>query len=296
MPYLSALDEALTAILDALFDGVALVAPPNWRIVYANSVLEQWLQRSAKNLCGKGLESIFHSSSIARVAEAFQSVSKHATTANPQSTIDLSLHDENLGAIQVRICPVQFGDAVLVALILHRQPSVSAALPVPPERRDPLTGLRDREFLFERLTAALSGERSADRHFAILFIDLDNFKQINDEYGHLTGDGVLREVARRLSGCVREEDHVVRYGGDEFVVVANRVSGAREIRPLVERIRRALASPIILPQGTFHLSLSIGVAEPAPHHRTPEDLLREADRAMYAAKRREGESTEHTAP
>jgi diguanylate cyclase (GGDEF)-like protein len=131
----------------------------------------------------------------------------------------------------------------------------------------------------------LEGERVADREFAVLFIDLDNFKQINDRNGHLIGDGVLREVAKRLQSCVRECDHVTRYGGDEFVVLLERVSGLAEVEPVVARIRAALSEPAILSEVRFSLSLSIGVAKSAPHLRSPEDVLAEADRAMYAAKR-----------
>jgi len=290
---LSRWERAPLAVLDALFDAVALLAPPDWRIVYANSALEQWLQRAGNQLRGEGLDSIFHRKSLARVTQILQRACEPATNASNRSPIELSLEDECLGPTQLRVCHVQFGELALVAIILRPLHSHSAILPVLPEKRDPLTGLFNREYLFAHLAAALGGERAADRDFTVLFVDLDNFKQINDEYGHLTGDNVLREVGRRLSKCVREEDRVVRYGGDEFVVVANRVSGSQEIEPLIARIQQALASPIVLPEGTFHLSLSIGAAEPMPHHRTPEDLLCEADRAMYAAKRQQGQSAKH---
>ena len=112
------------------------------------------------------------------------------------------------------------------------------------KRRDPLTGLHDRAFLLARLQALLQGERLADHHFAVLFVDLDNFKQINDAYGHLVGDGVLVEIARRLNQCVREGDYVTRYGGDEFVVLIERIADRRDIQPVVDRIHAALEEPI----------------------------------------------------
>jgi diguanylate cyclase (GGDEF)-like protein len=148
-----------------------------------------------------------------------------------------------------------------------------------------LTGLADREYLLRRMSALLRGERAADRQFAVLFVDLDNFKQVNDAHGHLMGDRVLREVARRLVGCVRDGDSVVRFGGDEFVVLVEGVAGPTEIEPIVGRIHAALQQPIALPEGEFTLSLSIGAAIASPDHLSPEDLLQAADRAMYAAKR-----------
>jgi diguanylate cyclase (GGDEF)-like protein len=151
--------------------------------------------------------------------------------------------------------------------------------------RDPLTLLPDRAFLMSRLSMLLEGERAADRQFAVLFIDLDNFKQINDRHGHLLGDRVLCEVADRLSSCVREGDYVTRFGGDEFVVLLDRVTGLKDVEPVIARIHDALATPISLPEGEFPLSLSIGVALAAGHHRTAEDVLSDADRQMYAAKR-----------
>jgi diguanylate cyclase (GGDEF)-like protein len=152
------------------------------------------------------------------------------------------------------------------------------------ERRDPLTDLPDRSFLLARLATLLGGDRQADREFAVLFLDLNNFKQINDRHGHLLGDRVLREVAQRLQHCVREGDHVTRYGGDEFVLLLEGVSNWDAVEAVVTRIRSELAQPIRLREGTFQLSLSIGLAKAEPHHQSPEDVLRDADLAMYAAK------------
>jgi diguanylate cyclase (GGDEF)-like protein len=101
----------------------------------------------------------------------------------------------------------------------------------------------------------------------------------------LIGDQILREAASRLSRCLREGDDVVRFGGDEFVVLLQRVAGREEIDPVIHRIRDALAQPITVDQHDVALSLSIGVAQASPEHRTPEDVLNDADRAMYAAKR-----------
>jgi diguanylate cyclase (GGDEF)-like protein len=120
----------------------------------------------------------------------------------------------------------------------------------------------------------------------VLFIDVDEFKQVNDRYGHLIGDRVLREVAQRLSGCVREDDLFVRFGGDEFVAVISNVGGWEEYEPVIARMHAALKTPISAPEGELRVSVSIGAAEYSAEHRIPEDLLAAADRAMYLVKRR----------
>jgi diguanylate cyclase (GGDEF)-like protein len=187
--------------------------------------------------------------------------------------------------VDLRFIRIATPNENLLGIVLgksERFPAVSGA--GLEERRDPLTGLRDRTFLLARLNELLQGERP-DHHFAVLFVDLDNFKQINDAYGHLVGDGVLVEVSRRLSHCLRDEDNVVRFGGDEFVVLIEGIAGWHDIQPVIDRIHRALVETVELPAGEFRLSVSIGAAEASPQLRSPEAMLAAADRAMYASKR-----------
>jgi diguanylate cyclase (GGDEF)-like protein len=172
-------------------------------------------------------------------------------------------------------------------MIVHRFAHVASASPCSsdPNRIDPLTGLPDRAALLGRLITLLQGERACDRQFAVIFLDLDNFKRVNDEFGHLVGDMVLREAARRIADCVRERDMVSRYGGDEFVALIDGATAMEDVQPVVERIRTSLDRPIRLVEGDVRLSLSAGVAFAAGECGSPEELLRAADRAMYAAKR-----------
>jgi diguanylate cyclase (GGDEF)-like protein len=176
-------------------------------------------------------------------------------------------------------------EPLLGIIVRELESAPSDAAPAKEGRRDPLTGLHDRAFLLARLEALLDRERAADHQFAVLFIDLDNFKQINDAYGHLVGDGVLAEIASRLSECVRDGDYVVRFGGDEFVVLIERLLDRHDVHPVVDRIHAALEAPIALPDCNVQLSVSIGIAESSPAHRSPEELLSAADRAMYASKK-----------
>ncbi|MHB8593642.1 MAG: diguanylate cyclase, partial [Acidimicrobiales bacterium] len=142
---------------------------------------------------------------------------------------------------------------------------------------DPLTGLPNRSALHDHLTGCIGDPRTA-----VVFLDLDGFKPINDLYGHATGDELLRCLAERLRSSVRKCDLVARYGGDEFVVVAT-VADYAEIEMLSARLTEGIGRGVVLPEGTFELSASVGIAHPRPDD-TPMSLLARADTAMYIAK------------
>ena len=112
-------------------------------------------------------------------------------------------------------------------------------------------------------------DQQEDQQFAMLFVDVNNFKEVNDRHGHLIGDRVLAEAARRLSQCLPVGGHVVRFGGDEFVVLLERVAAKEEIRSVIERIESAVAQPIAVPDDEVTLSLSVGVAMSSPELSHP---------------------------
>jgi diguanylate cyclase len=156
--------------------------------------------------------------------------------------------------------------------------------PVAAAHLDPLTGLPSRGALFERLRTAMAA-RSADGAVAVLFVDVDHFKLVNDSLGHAAGDRVLVEFADRLRRCSRPGDSVTRFGGDEFVVAMDR-TGAGEAARVAQRIIDAMAAPITLGDRELVLSASVGVAVSGPDADSPEQLLRNADTALYEAKAR----------
>ncbi len=156
--------------------------------------------------------------------------------------------------------------------------------------RDPLTGLPNRRLLIDRLQQAMAVSARARREGALMFIDLDHFKDVNDTLGHDRGDELLRQVAERLTGCVRECDTVARLGGDEFVVMlaadlsAAGDAAAAQTRLVGEKILAALGRPFQLAGQPGHGNASIGVALFSNHQVDADELLHRADQAMYQAK------------
>ncbi|MBV8295962.1 MAG: EAL domain-containing protein [Acidimicrobiia bacterium] len=148
---------------------------------------------------------------------------------------------------------------------------------------DHLTGLPNRTLLNDRIRQALTRASRSGGAVAVAFLDLDHFKLINDTQGHAEGDALLRAVADRLHAAVRESDTVARFGGDEFVVVCEDVTGAEEAMTLAERLRQALDAPFQLHGEEVFVSASLGVTVGGATD-TPEELLRDADAAMYHAK------------
>jgi len=148
---------------------------------------------------------------------------------------------------------------------------------------DPLTGLPNRALFLDRLTHALARSRRHGDEVAVLFVDLDRFKLVNDEMGHRAGDGVLLDAARRLSAAARTEDTVGRFGGDEFTILCEG-AGEEEARRVAERVLAGFSRPFDHDGREFHLSASIGIRVGDGAATTPDLLLRDADIALYAAK------------
>ena len=151
---------------------------------------------------------------------------------------------------------------------------------------DELTGLPNRALFFDRLGCLQTLSRREGRSFALLFIDLDGFKGVNDRHGHEAGDAVLRETAARLSSSIRDSDTAARMGGDEFTVILGNLSREADVSLIARKILQALSAPIRLPGGgSCSIGASIGISLYPEDAREVETLVSSADAAMYEAKR-----------
>jgi len=157
---------------------------------------------------------------------------------------------------------------------------------------DSLTGLPNRTLLEDRIHQLIRMARRRDSQVAVLFIDLDRFKPVNDQYGHAAGDDLLRQVAHRLQNVLREEDTVARLGGDEFVVVLPNVVSLSDAERTAARVVDSVSQPYRLGQAFVEISCSIGIATFPEHGDLPGVLMEAADQAMYRAKQA-GRSTWH---
>lgn len=149
---------------------------------------------------------------------------------------------------------------------------------------DYLTDLPNRALLIERMALLLSTARRYGKHFAVLFADLDLFKQVNDEYGHNVGDALLIEVARRLKAITRDSDTVSRQGGDEFVILVPELHEPVKLLELGEKLRSAIAQPYVIQGHRLTVAVSIGIAIYPRDGDSVDDIMRSADAAMYRAK------------
>ena len=149
---------------------------------------------------------------------------------------------------------------------------------------DTLTSLPNRILFYDRLNQAITRGRREKELSAVLFLDLDGFKLINDTFGHDVGDALLREAAKRIVGCVRESDTVARMGGDEFTVILSNVRTPDNIKHVANKIIEAIASPFILNGKECSVSVSIGISLHPDNGETAAQLVKIADAAMYLAK------------
>ena len=194
--------------------------------------------------------------------------------------------------VEINLSKIEAGQNSLVACVVR---DISDRQRMENELRnlayyDPLTQLPNRRLLFERLKQALRVSQRNESYGALLFLDLNKFKQLNDAYGHETGDELLVEVAQRLRGITRATDTVARLGGDEFVVLLedigpNDATASECAAQLVDKISQLLSEPYGIEGIWYHISASIGVSLFVGDNADADQIIKDADAAMYEVKR-----------
>jgi diguanylate cyclase (GGDEF)-like protein/PAS domain S-box-containing protein len=275
---------------------VIMVVDPDLTVRYVSDSMETIFGHEPTALVGRSLEAVTGGSSV--LTEAL-----HRTIgeAGHVSRVEWELTDSS-GRIRYAESAISnlIGDPSVGALVVNtRDATDQAAL----ERQlrhqafhDPLTGLANRALLADRAEQALMRSARSGASVAVVLVDLDGFKFVNDSLGHQVGDVVLGEVARRLESLVRSEDTVARLGGDEFVILIDDVSGMEETQLLAERVREVLRPRFSLPGWDYAVTASVGVAVGSASEVDVHELLRDADTAMYVAKTSGKDSVRMFAP
>lgn len=279
--------DRLQTTLSSIGEGVALVDAAG-RIDYLNPAAEQLCGWSCQHAVHRPAREVFDSvdNQNRRIATAMEDSLHSAAQVKKQSTLFCKngnkhiieevatplydRHSKVVGAVSV------FRDVTEVQQQTEELAYAAA--------HDPLTGLPNRNLLKDRARQAIARAQRKHESFALLFLDLDRFKEVNDSMGHASGDALLLDVAKRLTSCVREEDTIARLGGDEFVVLLDGPTQAGQVKAVAEKILHTLREPYQLGTQSTRISVSIGSSWYPVDGLDTESLLTHADSAMYRAK------------
>lgn len=276
-----------------LFDGLLSSSPDlnfildlDDRFIYANKALADLHGTSSREIVGKRFDELALASAT-QLREKLAQVK--ATKAIFRAEIPLRLPSGQEAQFEWILIPILDEEGALDAVagsardITERKQSEEKVIRA--ANYDALTELPNRNLFHDRLERDLKHAARTGLPVALLFVDLDGFKEVNDRLGHDAGDQLLRQAARRISACVREMDTVARLGGDEFTVILAEIKRTSHIGILARRILDELARPFLIGEEEVRISGSIGIAFYPQDAATPDDLVRHADEAMYRAKK-----------
>jgi diguanylate cyclase (GGDEF)-like protein/PAS domain S-box-containing protein len=289
---LASQSEVAKSTLDAIEEAV-LRTDIHGAITYLNrraKILTGWHLEEAMGRPIADVVRITEGGSTPPVGETLDSFENDLETPLPitkSSACILIRRDGVELGIEKTATPIHDQDGVLTgSVVAFHDLSAERARVSQRAQHDPLTGLPNRVLLNDRLIQAVSLAIRQDKQLAVMFIDLDQFKRINDSLGHDLGDKLLQSIASRLVSCVRRTDTVSRLGGDEFVVLLSQVEHEEDAAMSARKILRALAAPHIVDYKNLDISASIGVSTYPSDGPDAENLVNKADTAMYEAKKR----------
>ena len=265
---------------------VIVIADARGRLQYASPAIERNWGHSPETLVGAVVSDLVHPDDL-DAARSFYAECVRSKDVNVTTQLRVRAADgawRNVDVIGYNLLGDEAVDGVVLSLqdvtdrLSYEEQLTKLAF------RDPLTALANRALFADRLEQSLARATRRLRPLVLLFLDIDNFKDVNDQFGHAYGDQLLVVAADRLRSVLRGEDTAARIGGDEFTVLLDDVAGEDEAIEIAERIGAALAEPVALGGHEVFITASIGIAVSAAGTESPESLLRKADLAMYRAK------------
>lgn len=285
-----ALESRYRAIIEQAQDGLLIADARTGEIVDANPAVQQQLGFTLEELRGRSVLSVLRGPN-----DSQDPVIATLARVEPSRGIELVqwLKDGRQMDVEVSCVPVESSDRRLVSYLmrdLSERKKAQTQLLANQQRldklanHDTLTGLPNRLFLQAHLPEAIGRAQESGTMIAVLFLDLDRFKHINDSRGHEVGDKLLQEIAKRVRAAVRPADIVVRMGGDEFVVVLHKVNAPDEVAIAATRINEVLSAPVMVDSRALVVTVSIGVSLFPRDGATMGELLKHSDTAMYQAK------------
>jgi len=284
---ITASEERYRTVTETATDGI-LSVDEKGRILFANAAAAGVFGYAADGMLGRSVLELIPN----RLRGDFEALlsGPHERSAEPHAGTTRRLYGRHRDGREVPL-EISFGESrdgasrVITGVIRDVTLRLEAENQI--ERlayEDPLTGLPNRALFHDRLRQALVLSQRENERLALMYLDLDDFKVINDSLGHTFGDAVLREVGRRLVSCLRAQDTAARLGGDEFIVLLPRADGASSVGLVAQKILDCIVEPIVLQDHTLFVTASIGVSMFPSDGADPETLLRNADMAMYRAK------------
>jgi diguanylate cyclase (GGDEF)-like protein/PAS domain S-box-containing protein len=277
------------AILDMVTESIVLFSAVNSRMVLVNRAAANCLGYSQQQLQRMTLLDIAPQATGSNLSEIYRRAMR---SANQETRVRTIYRHQNGSLVPVH-CSIRALRRLSEGILVAVAQDISAlgkkdAQGLTAAFRDSLTLLPNRAWLWRELEREVRSTRQSDSRFAVLFIDVNRFKDINDSYGHVAGDQVLQAVASRLTASIRPNDVVARYGGDEFVVLMKRIASAEVVRGIAERIGRCVNAAGESQGGKgwrARVTVSVGVAISGGQGSSAVDAVERADRAMYRAKR-----------
>lgn len=276
--------------LNAIGDAV-LVADPEGKVIYMNRVAETLTGWASAEALGKPVEDVFF---IVDGTTRERMVSPSKRAMHQDRIVELELgsilirHDGTDLAIEDSAAPIlnRLGRIVGAVIVFHdaRESRTVTEMMSHHAQHDILTDLPNRLLLMERLTQAIGMASRNHKQIALLFLDLDHFKDINDTFGHAVGDHLLRDVAADIVSCVRATDTVSRLGGDEFVILLTQIEETRDAAQVAEKLLEKVARARIIDGHRLRVTLSIGVSHYPENGLDAAALMDNADAAMYCSK------------